>query len=111
METLFRVKRKLEAWYGDHGANSGDLKVIIADYSPATTREENGKVYHYPETIEVKFENQSNSWYSFRLSDQKFIREGADLVGSKGLTAAQVYKCQALEAKARIARLTLGRPQ
>ncbi len=101
---LFRMKRKLEAWYSDT-----DLKVLIQDYSPAESRVEDGVTYHYPETIEVKFENQSNSFYSFRVSDGRFIASGRDLVANPGLTVVQLYKRQALEAKARRERLTMGR--
>ena len=101
------MKRKLEAWYGN---SMGDLKVVIQDYCPAETKVEDDKTYHYPETIEVKFENQSNSFYSYRLSDGTFVPEGRDMC-KPGLTIKQVYKRQALEAKARRERLTNGRPQ
>lgn len=111
LEILFRVKRKLEAWYGN---SMGDLKVLIQDYSPAETRIEKDRygveqTYHYPETVEVKFENQSNSFYSFRVSDGRFIREGRDLVANPGLTAVQLYRIQATEARERRAMLNKSR--
>jgi hypothetical protein len=101
LTTLFRVKRKLEAWYRDT-----DLKIYIQDYSAAEKRNEDGKIYEYPATIEVKFENQSNHFYSFRLKDGMFIREGSNLNG-KGLTAVEVYRRQAREARERRLRLQI----
>lgn len=101
LEVLFRFKRKLQAWYSDT-----DLKIVITDYSAAESKVEGDKLYHYPETFEVKIENQNNHFYSFRTSDARFIGVGQDLVYSKGLTAAQLYKQMALEAKARRERLS-----
>lgn len=84
------------------GFNPCVFKVI--GYSEAYTSIEtdrlgNKKTYKYPETIEIKFENWSNSFYSVRVSDLKWIREGQDL-GGAGSSGMRVLLKQIKELKA-----------
>lgn len=79
-------------------------KFKITDYSEAYTSIETDRfgkktTYNYPETIEVKFENWSNSFYSVRVSDLRWIREGTNLDGA-GLSGFRVLSKQIKELKA-----------
>ena len=63
-----------------------DLLVKVS-HSPAFEQNEADegqppKMVSYPETLEVKFEADSNHFYSVRVSDFRFIREGALLDGA-----------------------------
>lgn len=62
--------------------------------------------YEYPETIEVKIENQSNSWYSYRVRDGRFIGEGCDLQGP-GISGLTLIKRQIREYQGRCKFLKL----
>lgn len=89
---VFHLKRKLD-WRG--------TKVVVTDYLMGYSRKEGDKTYSYPETIEVKFEGWSNSFFSFRLRDQVWIREGCNLnTTANFLTTPQLYKILLLEIKA-----------
>lgn len=82
-----------------------NVNVIVSSFNEAfTMREDDGKDYSYPETIEVKIENWSNHWYSVRTSDGRWIREGQDLSGP-GLSAGQVYRRMLNELKNRKPKL------
>lgn len=70
----------------------------IIDFSPEETRVENGKTFVYPATIEVKFENWSNSFYSVRVSDCRWIASGRDLSGP-GQSGFEVLRDQLRELK------------
>lgn len=66
-------------------------ELVIQDYSPEFTQDELGTLFTYPETLEIKIENWENCFYSFRVKDSRWIREGSRLDGV-GLTTAQVYR-------------------
>ena len=98
LKSLFRMKRKLEAWYGANWGHEGggSLKVLIQGYSSEHSSTEDGETYHYPETIEIKIENRSNYFFSYRLKDGRFVREGSSLNGV-GLSVVDVYRLMAKE--------------
>jgi hypothetical protein len=78
---------------------SYDCSVVLLGHSKAETRIEDGKPYHYPETIDFNVENWSTFKGSYRVSDGRIIREGADLNGA-GMSVAQLYKRMLSQLKA-----------
>lgn len=71
-----------------------DIDLLVkVEHSKAFTQNEGTETHpvmvSYPETLEVKFEADSNFFYSVRVSDFKFIREGSLLDGD-GTSASEV---------------------
>lgn len=97
LKILFKTQRVFE--YKACDFELGHLKCKITGYQEASTKIENGTTYHYPETIEVKFENWSNWFFSFRLQDGRWIPEGSDLNG-KGLSTFKLMRNMIREMKA-----------
>lgn len=55
--------------------------MIVVEYSKAFTQLEDDKPVEYPETLEIKFEADSNFFYSVRAHDFMWVPEGASLDG------------------------------
>ncbi|HNA61476.1 MAG TPA: hypothetical protein PKW79_00160 [Rhabdochlamydiaceae bacterium] len=97
LKMLFKTQKKYYLKACD--LELGHLKCVIKDYSEAETKVENGKTYHYPEVINVKFENWSNWFFSYRLKDGRWIPEGSDLNG-KGLSTFKLMRNMIREMRA-----------
>lgn len=98
LELVFKMKRMLK--YHSSALGLGfECNLVLDGYSPANAVvEDDGKTYHYPESFELKIENQNNHFYTFRVKDGKMLREGCTLTGP-GLSVAQVYRKQLQELK------------
>ncbi len=90
MEQVFKMKRMLKSKSRELGLGYVCLLEVV-DYSKAFAQIEDGEEYLYPSTFEIKIESRSNHFYSFRIVDGEWIREGRSLT-AKGLTTAQVYR-------------------
>lgn len=97
LEQLFKMKRMLKSKSLALGL-SYECVVEIIDYSKAFAQIEDGEEYLYPSTFEIKIESRSNHFYSLRVVDGAWIREGRNLLGP-GRTAAQVYRMIVRELK------------
>lgn len=62
--------------------------------------------FTYSESIDVKVENWSNSFYTFRLDDGRFVREGT-LLDSNGISSFELLKRMLREFKAWLDRCEL----
>lgn len=97
MKQVFKMKRMLKAKSRELGLGYVCLLEVV-DYSKAFTQVEDGEEYLYPSTFEIKIESRSNHFYSLRVVDGAWIREGRNLLGP-GRTAAQVYRMIVRELK------------
>lgn len=97
-EVIFRMKKRLARQ--TLGMANGSVRLDIIGVEAAETRIEDGETYHYPETIEIKIENWHNHWFSYRVSDGRWIREGVGLSSSKGFSSYTVYRRMLKEVKA-----------
>lgn len=104
LNTLFKMKRMLK--YHSRALGLGyECKLEIMAYTEAfEAKEDDGKIYSYPETLEIRIENHSSHNYSLRVSDGAWIAEGKKLNG-KGMTAPQVYKAMLKELKTHAAQI------
>ena len=91
---IFEMIKRFKAAARKQGFDN--IEATVIEYSVGRKTIENGVPYTYPDTLEVKFENWENHFFSYRLQDGRFIPEGCDLSG-KGLTLAQVYRKQLKE--------------
>jgi len=98
MEQVFKMKRMLKAKSRELGLGYVCLLEVV-DYNKAHAQIEDGEEYLYPSTFEIKIESRSNHFYSLRVVDGAWIREGRNLSGP-GRTAAQVYRMIVRELKA-----------
>jgi hypothetical protein len=94
LRAMFELIRRFERMADRMGFRNMRAKVI--GYYEGNVATEEGKRYTYPETFEVKVENWNNHFYSYRVDDGAWIREGTDLTGN-GLSTAQVYRRQLRE--------------
>ena len=94
---LLRISRRFDDYARRFGSDQCVMKIV--SLSRAYVSNEGDKTFRYPETVEIKFQNWSNHFYSLRTKDLRWIPEGAKLNG-KGLSTFQVMRLMAKELKA-----------
>lgn len=103
LKLIFKMQRLLKHQAKRLGFHDYDCKLIGLNEAftsnPKIDCNPNGEPYHYPETLEVKFENWSNNFYSLRTSDSGWIRSGRNMMTIHPESTFKVVRNQIREMK------------
>jgi hypothetical protein len=111
LEQIMKLRDRLRFQSRELGL-AYECAVNVVGYERAERRIEDGKTFHYPETIGVVIESRSTWKTSVRTSDARWIIEGRKLSGP-GISHVRIYrevlrelKQHARDNKARVASLS-----
>jgi hypothetical protein len=79
---------------------SRGIELIVTDFNESFSQNEDGKIFNYPETIEVTINNWSTSHYSVRTKDNCWVRSGQNLNRTNVVNVAKIYQMHLKENKA-----------